>query len=155
VRGFQRGRRGAGAAERTEQVGREDLRPELVGQPIELRRRDRLRRRRRAGIVGEEVEPAEHLDRVAHHLFGGVGLRHVTGRADHREALRAQPLDGGGAARIVRQMIECHFGAAPGKQLDGREPDARRRPGHQCGLAVQIGHEIPRLTISLAGDIPG
>ena len=78
-RGLERLRRRAGAAERSEQIGGEDRRPEILRQPVELARRDRLDGGRGAGIVGEIIEPAERFDRVAHHAFGGAGLRNVAG----------------------------------------------------------------------------
>src|SRR5262249_5663031 len=105
---------------------------------------------RGAGVVGEEIEPAQRGDRIADHLFGGARLRHVTRRADHAKALGAQPLDGRGPAGIVGQVIERDLDAAPGEQFDRRQPDARGRPRHQRSLAGKIAHAK-----SFARTLPG
>jgi hypothetical protein len=62
------------------------------------------------------------------------------GAADHGKALRAQPLDRGSAARIVRQVVERHRGAAASEQLDRRQPDAGGRARDQRRLAREISH---------------
>ena len=140
ARGLERGRGRAGAPEGAEQVGGEDGGPEIVGEPIKLARRDRLHGGRGAGIVDEEIEPAEGIDGVAHHFLGAPRLRDVARRADHRKALRAQSLDRRRAARIVRQMVERHGGAAAGEQFDRRQPDAGGRAGDQRRLAREVSH---------------
>src|SRR5262249_60663413 len=110
---------------------------------------------RGAAVVGEEIEPAERVDRIADHFFGGPRLRHVARRADHSKAVGAQPLDGRRAAGIVGQVIERDLGAAPGEQFDRRQPDARGRPRHQRSLAVKIAHAKPLLEKSFARTLPG
>jgi hypothetical protein len=54
--------------------------------------------------------------------------------------LRAQPIDSGDAAWIVRQMVERHRRAASGEQLDRRQPDAGGCTGDQRRLAREISH---------------
>ncbi len=140
---LERGRGRAGAAERTEQVGGEDRRPEFLGQAVKLARCNRLDRRRGAGIVDEEVEPAERRDRVEHHPLGAVRARDVAGGRDHGEALRAQPFDNRGAAGIIGQVVECDARAASGQELDRGQTDTGCRTRDQRGLAIKIAHPAP------------
>src|SRR5215510_10900685 len=67
----------------------------------------------------------------------------------------AQPLDGRRAAGIVGQVIERDLGAAPGKQFDRRQPDARGRPRYQRSLAVKIAHAQSLVQKSFARTLPG
>src|SRR5262249_13444885 len=155
ARHLERAGRRARAAERAEQVGGEDGRPKFLGQPVEFGRRDRRDGCRGAGVVCEEIEPAHRVDRIADHFFGGARLRHIARRPDHAKTVGAQPLDGGRAAGIVGQVIERDLGAAPGKQLDRRQPDARGRARHQRSLAVKIAHANPLVQKSFARTLPG
>jgi hypothetical protein len=70
-----------------------------------------------------------------------------------RATLRAQPLDRGSAARIVRQMVERHRGAAAGEQLDRGQPDAGGRACDQRRLAREVSHVIAK--DSFARALPG
>ena len=142
-RGAQCARRRMGAAERPDQVGVEDRRPELLGELVHVARRDWLLGVRRAGVVGEIVEPAELLDGVTDHALGRAGLGYVARRSDHIEALGAQLRCGVGATLVVGQMVERDLGAAAREQLDRRKPDARRAACHQRSLALEIAHVPP------------
>src|SRR5215472_7613372 len=53
------------------------------------------------------------------------------------------------------QVIERDLGAAPGKQLDRRQPDARGRARHQRSLAVKIAHAKSLVQKSFARTLPG
>jgi hypothetical protein len=132
------------AAKWAEQVGGKDGRPELLGQPVELARWDRLDCRGGTGIVDEKIESTERLDRFSDHRLGSTRLCHVARRADHRQALCAQALDRGRTTRITWQIVERDLGAALGKQLGRGETDARCRARDQGSLACEIGHDRPR-----------
>src|SRR5690242_10608981 len=133
-----------GAAERPQQVGGQDGRPEFLGQTVEVGRRDRLGRGRRAGIVGEIIETAELFDRLADHRLGLAGLRHVAGRRDHVEARGPKLRDRLRPARVLRQMVERHPGAALRKGFDRRQADAGGAARDQRGLAAEIAHAQSR-----------
>ena len=89
----ERRRRGMGAAEGSEKVGREDRRPELLGHPAEFLGRDRFARRRRAGIVDQEIEPAERVDRRGDHRLGLAGFGDSRRARRRREAFRLEAGD--------------------------------------------------------------
>ena len=138
ARRAQRRHRGMSAAERADQIGGQDRRPELLGQRVEVGKRDRRRRRRGAGVVDEKIEPAERVDRALDHSLGLARPRHVAGCRDDMPALRAQALDRRRPARVVGQMIERDRSTAAREHLGRRETDPRGGSGHQHRLAGEI-----------------
>ncbi len=128
-----------GTAERADQVGVEDRLPEILAQPVELLERDRRRGRRGPGIVDEEIETAQRVDRPARHRLGVARLGDIAWRGDNPMPLRLQPRDLLRAARIVGQVIERDGRAAAREGLDRGEPDARGAAGDERGLAGEIG----------------
>jgi hypothetical protein len=93
---------------------------------------------RSANGIGVGVEPAQRVDGARHHPLGLARPGDVAGRSDDPPAFALKPLDRGGPARIVGQMVQCHDGAAARKDIRRGEPDARGRPGHQHGFAGEI-----------------
>jgi hypothetical protein len=79
---------------------------------------------------------------MANHALRRAGLRYIAWRGDHRVALCPQPFHRGGAAGIIRKVIERDLGFAPGEQLNRRQPNAGGRARHQGGLAPKAHHRI-------------
>src|SRR5262249_42507265 len=115
---------GMGAAEGSDEVGREDGLPALLGHGLEPGEVDRLARRRRAGVVDEDVEAAELVDGSGHHLLRLAGKRDIAGRGDDAMARRLEARDLLLAAWIVGEMVQRHHGAAAREELDRGEADA-------------------------------
>src|SRR6266700_1548453 len=127
-----------GAAERADQVGVEDALPEILAQPVELGKRDWLGGRRGSGIVDEEIEAPQRVDRPGRHGLGLARLRDVAERGDNPMPLPLQPRDLLRTARILGQVIERDSRAATREGLDRGEPDTRGAAGDERSLAGEI-----------------
>jgi hypothetical protein len=128
-----------GAAERPDQIGIDDGLPEILVEAVEFGERDRRRGRWGPGIVDQEIEAPQRVDRPRGHRLCVARLGHIARRGDDAVPCRFQPLDLAGAPRIVGEVIERDGRAAPGKGLHRGESDARRAAGDERGLSGQVG----------------
>jgi hypothetical protein len=127
-----------GTAEDAQQIGVEHALPQLFGDQIELGGRDGPPHAGRAGVVDQEVEPAERADRPFDHRLAPAGLAHIAGRCDHLEAGCAELLHRLGPACVARQVVDRDLGAEAGQHRRRGETDAGGRAGDQRRLAIQI-----------------
>jgi hypothetical protein len=148
--------RGMGAAERPDQVGRQDRRPEILGQRVEIGKRDRCRCGRGPRIVNQKIEPAQAINRARHHPLGMARPRHVARRGDDSTALGFEPFDRSCPARIVGQVVQCHRRAAAREDLHSGEADARGRAGNQRRITGEIctDHVAPSAEIGVRPSMP-
>jgi hypothetical protein len=123
------------AAERADEVRRQDELPELLRHGVEIGEVDRLQRAGVPAFVDQDVELPQRRDRFADHPLGVARRRDVAGGRDDLQPGARQPRDLLRRAVVLRQMVHGDGGAVPRKQLDGREPDARRAAGDEDGLA--------------------
>ena len=119
--------------ERRRQVERQDRIP--LGDREFVDRRHELD----AGVVDQDVDRAEFLDRPAHHRLDRVLLRQVGAVVAHFHRViggqfRAELLD---FARVA-EAVEDDVGAARGERGGDAEADAARRSGDECRFAC--GH---------------
>ncbi len=102
-------------------VRAEDPRLVLVARLVERRAAERS-----AGVVDEDVEPAELLHRVGDEALRALGI----GDVERQRDLGLEPLD---AARAAR---DTHSGR--GERARRRAPDSRRRPRDDRAFPGQI-----------------
>jgi hypothetical protein len=134
----QRGCRRVGAAERAQKVGRQDRLPEILGHRVEVGEGNGLRPARRAGIVDQHVQTAQHGDGVADHRLGFAGPADIAGDAPGVDSQRAKLRDPRRRLRVVRQMIDGDPRAAFPEQPRRRQPDPGGAPGDQNPLPGKI-----------------
>ena len=90
-----------------------------------------------AGVVDDDVDGAEGVDRGGDELVGGAGLGQVAG------------VDGGFAVDLARgllgdvgvEVVDQNLGALAGEQLGGRPADPPRRPGDDRRFPIKKSHQ--------------
>ena len=142
------------AAERADEIGHQDFLPKALGHGVEIGELDGLGRRRRARIVDQNIEPAEFFDRAFHHALGFARRGDVAGRGDDVTARADQPLDLGGPAGILGEVIHRHRGSALREQLDRGEANARGAAGDEDGAAFEVGGDHDFLPFSFFRALP-
>ena len=125
---------GAGDPERRLEMDVEDVVPLLVGHVLDGAVPGE------AGVVDDDVEAAEGLDRGADEAVAEIRRGHVAG-ADRGRA--AEVSDGGGGL-LGGSGVEVvdHDAGALARQLERDGPaDAPARPRHDGDFPVQLGHD--------------
>jgi hypothetical protein len=89
-----------------------------------------------AGVVDDDVDLPELVDRLLDELVGDVLVREVAGEGDGLALDLAGCLLGDVAVEVVDQDL----GALLGEQLGGRPADAASRAGDDRRLAVKYSH---------------
>src|SRR5215207_6240158 len=123
----------AGGVEGGGQVDGDDLVPPLNRELIDWR--DVLD----AGVVDEDVEPPEGLERQIDHALDRAGLRHVGRRIDRLYAvLRGDSRDDLADVVDIAEAVKHDGGAGLGERADDAEPDAAGRAGHDRDAAGEL-----------------
>ena len=86
-----------------------------------------------AGVVDEDVDLAEGVDRLLDDLVAGAGLGQVAGDGDRL----ALDLAGRLLGDVAVDVVDRHLRAFGGEQLGRRAADAASRAGDDRGLAVK------------------
>ena len=86
-----------------------------------------------AGVVDEDVDLPEGVDRLLDDLVAGARLGEVAGDGDRLALDLARGLLGD----VAVDVVDRHLRALGGEQLRGRAADAARRAGDDRGLAVE------------------
>ena len=86
-----------------------------------------------AGVVDEDVDLAEGVDRLLDDLVAGARLGQVAGHGDRL----ALDLAGGLLGDVAVDVVDRHLRALGREQLGGRAPDAPRGAGDDRGLAIE------------------
>ena len=128
---------GADGVKRGREVDRDDRIP-LLDRKL-LDRRDVLD----AGIVHEDVHPAQLARGLRHHRRDLGGLRHV-GRAvvDLHLVLRPELGDELVDLRLVAEAVQHHVRSGGGEGARDAKADAARRAGHQRDFAGEAHHFV-------------
>ncbi len=118
----------ARGAEHREDVHLEGLLELIVGQVVQSLDRDLL-----AGIVDQDVQPAELFDRLVHDLGAERGIRQVAGESNClATALADDARDVLGIGLFVRQVRDRDVGTLPRERDCSSSADARVTTGDQC-----------------------
>jgi hypothetical protein len=86
-----------------------------------------------AGVVDDDVDGAEGVDRGGDHLVGGTALGQVAGE----DRGLAVDLARGLLGDVAVEVVDENLGALAGEQLRGGAANAARRPGHDRRFPVQ------------------
>ena len=121
-----RGCRCLGAAKHANEIGREYLIPELVGNEVEAIDRNRCFDARCARVVDKQVQAAKRADRLLDHGFSFFGNTDLARRADHIKPQLTQICDLLRTARIVREMIDRNL--CTGMRQRGRRAQSDAAP---------------------------
>ena len=106
-----------------------------------------------AGVVDDDVDRAEGVDRGGDQLVGGAGLGQVAG------------VDGGFAVDLARgllgdvgvEVVDQHLGALAGEQLRGGPADPAGRPGDDRRFPIKKSHRsaLSLYVVKSAGRLQG
>jgi hypothetical protein len=91
-----------------------------------------------AGVVDDDVEPAELVDGLLHELVGNPRLGQVA--AKHRGV--AGDLGSGLLGDVAVQVVDQHTRTLLGEQLRRGAPDAPGRAGDDGRLSVEDSHWV-------------
>ena len=99
------------------------------------------------GVVVQNVQPTEMLDRLAHHRLDAVG---IGGVEPQRQPVAFQRI--GGALRRFQIDIGAHdFRAFTRQAQRGRRADTTAAAGYDCHFACQTLHPFYLLSLLFSG----